>query len=68
MYDYLAKNSEGEEIQIDLEAQVVRIPSIGKEIDFDISPFKKDCLLNGFDTIDYLLNTQREIQNFELTR
>ena len=67
-YDYLAKNSEGEEIQIDLEGQVVRIPSLGKEIDFEISPFKKDCLINGFDTIDYLLNTQREIENFELAR
>lgn len=67
-YDYLVKNESNEEIQIDLQAQVVRIPSISKEIHFDISPFKKDCLLNGFDTIDYLLNTQREIENFELAR
>jgi 3-isopropylmalate/(R)-2-methylmalate dehydratase small subunit len=67
-YDYLVENESNEEIQIDLKKQVVRIPSINKEIHFDISPFKKDCLLNGFDTIDYLLNTQREIENFELAR
>lgn len=67
-YDYLVKNQLNEEIKIDLNAQVVTIPSLNKEIRFEISPFKKDCLLNGFDTIDYLLNTQREIENFELAR
>ncbi len=67
-YDYLMKNELKEEIKIDLNAQTVSIPSIAKEIHFDISSFKKDCLLNGFDTIDYLLNSQREIENFELAR
>lgn len=67
-YDYLVKNELHEEIKIDLTAQTVTIPSINKQIHFEISPFKKDCLINGFDTIDYLLNSQREIENFELAR
>lgn len=67
-YDYLIKNESNEEIKINLKDQIVRIPSLNKEIHFEISPFKKDCLMNGFDTIDYLLNSQREIENFELAR
>ncbi len=64
-YEYLVKNTE-EEITINLENQVVIIPSLNKQIHFEISSFKKDCLINGFDTIDYLLNTEKEIEQYEL--
>lgn len=66
-YDYLIQNKE-QEITVNLENQIVRIPSINKEIHFSISPFKKDCLINGFDTIDYLLNTRKEIEAYEQER
>lgn len=66
-YDYLANNSD-EEIIINLENQVVQIPSIDKSFYFTISPFKKDCLMNGYDTIDYLLNSQKEIEQYESKR
>lgn len=36
-----------------------------KEIGFDIDPYKKDCLLNGYDDIDYLLSLNEEIVEFE---
>ncbi len=32
---------------------------------FEINPYKKDCLLNGFDDIDYLINKKEKIQDFE---
>ena len=36
-----------------------------KEINFEIDPYKKDCLLNGYDDIDYLLSLSEEIVAFE---
>lgn len=66
-YDFLISNPM-EEITINLENQAVQIPALGKEIHFNISPFKKDCLMNGYDTIDYLLNTQKEIEQYEAKR
>jgi len=64
-YEYLVNSDLNEAIIIDLENQFVNIPSIGKKITFEISPFKKDCLLNGFDTIDYLINAKPEIESYE---
>jgi len=32
---------------------------------FDINSYKKTCLLNGYDDIDYLLNMKPEIEAFE---
>lgn len=66
-YNYLVENKD-QEIIINLEKQEVQIPSIQRVVHFSISPFKKDCLINGFDTIDYLLNTQKEIEVYEQKR
>jgi 3-isopropylmalate/(R)-2-methylmalate dehydratase small subunit len=32
---------------------------------FEINNYKKTCLLNGFDDIDYLLNMKQEIETYE---
>ena len=50
---------------IDLEQQTFIIDASGKVIDFDINPYKKECLLNGYDDIDYLLSLKKEIAIFE---
>ncbi|MEQ9402802.1 MAG: 3-isopropylmalate dehydratase small subunit [Cyclobacteriaceae bacterium] len=55
------------EIEIDLIAQEVRIPVIGLSEKFDISPFKKECLLNGVDETEYLINLRGEVEKFEKT-
>jgi 3-isopropylmalate/(R)-2-methylmalate dehydratase small subunit len=34
---------------------------------FDLNPYKKTCLINGYDDIDYLLDLRNEIKQFELT-
>lgn len=52
------------EIEINLSNQSITILSTGEEESFDISSYKKDNMLNGFDDIDYLVNMKPEIQEF----
>jgi len=56
------------EFIIDLEQQIVEIPSIGFHIDFEINTYKKTCLINGYDDIDYLINNKNKIKEFERKR
>jgi 3-isopropylmalate/(R)-2-methylmalate dehydratase small subunit len=37
----------------------------GEQEHFDINPYKKECLLNGYDDIDYLLSIMNEIEQIE---
>jgi 3-isopropylmalate/(R)-2-methylmalate dehydratase small subunit len=53
------------EFGIDLNAQLVSIPSDDMTFEFDINPFKKECLLKGMDELDYLLSLGDEISKFE---
>ena len=55
-------------VEIDLENQTITLSSSGKQESFDINPYKKTCLLNGYDDIDYLVNLKDEIEAFELSR
>ena len=50
---------------VDLVQQTFTIDASGKVIDFEINPYKKECLLHGFDDIDYLLSLKKEIAIFE---
>lgn len=54
--------------EVDLEKQTIRNVSKSDEFVFDINPYKKECLLKGYDDIDYLLNLKKEIEAFELKR
>ena len=51
-------------ITIDLENQKVTLDTSGESENFDINPYKKENMLNGFDAIDYLLNLKEEIKEF----
>jgi 3-isopropylmalate/(R)-2-methylmalate dehydratase small subunit len=53
---------------VDLEAQTFTINRSGESASFDINPYKKTCLLNGYDDIDYLLSLRDEIEVFEKKR
>lgn len=53
------------EIEINLEEQYIKIMATGEQESFDINQYKKTCLLNGYDDIDYLLSMKSEIENFE---
>jgi 3-isopropylmalate/(R)-2-methylmalate dehydratase small subunit len=54
--------------EVDLMNQQFTINATGEQTSFDISAYKKDCLLNGFDDIDYLLSLKEEIRAYELKR
>ncbi|MFM1930046.1 MAG: 3-isopropylmalate dehydratase small subunit [Bacteroidota bacterium] len=55
-------------LTVDLEAQTITINATGASEKFDINSYKKTCLLNGYDDIDYLLNMKAEIEAFEKAR
>jgi 3-isopropylmalate/(R)-2-methylmalate dehydratase small subunit len=53
---------------VDLVNQQFTINSTGDQTNFDISAYKKDCMINGFDDIDYLLSLKKEIEAYELKK
>lgn len=55
-------------LSVDLENQTITIEKTGEFEKFDINNYKKTCLLNGFDDIDYLVNIKKEIEEFEESR
>ena len=55
-------------LTVDLEAQTITINATGASEKFEINSYKKTCLLNGYDDIDYLLNMKAEIEAFEKAR
>ncbi len=54
-------------VSIDLEKQEIRGPD-GGCITFDVDPFRKQCLLNGWDDIGLTLRNQAKISSFEAAR
>lgn len=52
-------------LEVNLEEQYIKIVSTGARASFDINSYKKTCLLNGYDDIDYLLSMKPEIEAFE---
>ncbi|TWW01027.1 3-isopropylmalate dehydratase small subunit [Chitinophaga pinensis] len=56
------------QLEVDLEKQSLKIVATGEEISFDINPYKKACLINGYDDIDYLLSLRKEIESYEASR
>ncbi|MBS0027959.1 3-isopropylmalate dehydratase small subunit [Chitinophaga sp. 22321] len=55
-------------LEVDLENQFIKIAATGEKESFDINQYKKTCLLNGYDDIDYLLSLRKEIEQYETTR
>ena len=64
------------EIEVNLEKQTIKIEEspkvspVGGDLEgagetFEINSYKKTCLLNGYDDIDYLLNSLEEIKQYE---
>lgn len=55
-------------LKVDLENQEISILDKGEKESFEINPYKKECLLNGYDDIDFLLDIKDKIAEFEQTR
>lgn len=56
------------ELEVNLQDQTITILSTGEQESFDINNYKKTCLMNGYDDIDYLLSMKNEIEQYELQR
>lgn len=54
-------------LSVDLEAQTITIDATGAKESFEINAYKKTCMINGYDDIDYLLNSKAEIEKYETT-
>src|SRR5450432_1054555 len=64
VFDAIEKDPAAQ-LKVNLQEQTITLPSTGAHEKFDINNYKKTCLLNGYDDIDYLLSMKDEIAQFE---
>lgn len=53
------------QFEVDLQNQTLTIVSTGEQTSFEIDGYKKECLLNGYDDVDYLMSIRPEIEAYE---
>ena len=53
---------------VNLEDEQLLVPKEKLQFAFEISPYKKECLLNGYDDFDYLQSILPEVEKFEQKR
>ena len=53
------------QLDVDLDKQTVTIVATGEEAEFEINAYKKSCLINGYDDIDFILAQKDLIEEFE---
>ena len=61
----LIENDPSTQVDVNLEKQILAIVGEDLETSFEINPYKKTCLLNGYRDIDYLISIKDEIRAFE---
>ncbi len=54
------------QISVNLVKQEIVLEATGEKESFDINPYKKECLLNGYEDIDYLVSRKGKIEEFEM--
>ena len=54
-----------EEVLVNLDDQEIRLLSSGDSEQFEINPYKKQCLQNGYDDIDYLIGILDKVAEYE---
>lgn len=64
----LFAQGEAATVTVNLEQQTITIDGTGEQEKFEINAYKKTCLLNGYDDIDFLLSIKKDIEAFELQR
>ena len=52
-------------LTVNLETQCLSVYGTNLSTHFDIDPYKKTCLINGYDDIDYLISQKEKIEAFE---
>ena len=53
------------QLMIDLPAQTIELVGSDYKETFEIAPYKKECLMNGYDDVDFLVSIRSEIKAFE---
>ena len=64
LFEIIEKDS-NVSLTVNLEAQCLSVDIINLSTKFDIDPYRKTCLINGYDDIDYLINQKEKIVTFE---
>lgn len=64
LFDTITANPKAE-ITVDLPAQTIENVTTGHKESFEINPYKKHCLINGLDDIEYLLSRKEDIEKWE---
>lgn len=52
-------------VKINVGERKIEIPSTGEAFYFEINPYKQECLIDGLDDIDYLINMKDKIVEYE---
>ncbi len=61
----VVRDNANAKIRVDLDNQKITLIETGDSEHFEINQYKKKCLLNGYDDIDYLLSIKNKIEEFE---
>jgi len=61
----LVENNPETELEVNLVAQTISVKDSELSENFNIDAYKKTCLINGYDDIDYLVNNKELIEAFE---
>jgi len=64
LFDAIEKDPQTK-VKVDLENQTITLLSTGSEESFEVNPYKKECLLKGYDDIDYLMSIKDKILEYE---
>ena len=64
IFEAAEKNADMQ-LDIDLPAQTIEIVGTGIKEMFEIAPYKKQCLISGYDDVDFLVSIRNEIESFE---
>ena len=56
------------EFEVNLPEQELYLPASGERIPYEIDPYKKECLIKGYDDIDFLVSQKEAIEAYENTR
>jgi 3-isopropylmalate/(R)-2-methylmalate dehydratase small subunit len=64
IFQTVTKNPDTE-LVVDLENETVILAETGDQTSFEINPYKKSCLINGYDDIDFILNNKSFIEAYE---
>jgi 3-isopropylmalate/(R)-2-methylmalate dehydratase small subunit len=62
VFQTINKNPKSE-IEVDLQNQTIRFED--QKENFEINTYKKACMINGYDDIDYLLSLHKEVREFD---